>query len=289
MQFFLIFSEYTSRDFYVAGQSYAGKYAPALAHRIHESNQNSSQVRINLKGIAVGSGFFDPPSQLNYADFYYQVGLIDDFQKSYFEEQEMLTLDLMSAGNWSQAFIVLESLIMGYPPHVGISHLERVTGLKYNVNILLDSEPLENQYFVPFLRQDSVREALHVGSQTFFKSNPKVYSLMHQDIYQSIKPKFLDLLNWNYKVLVYASQFDGIVPYTTVNNFMNSLKWKYCREYSKAARQVWRAGLKGSVAGYKKTAGNLTFIMLRNSGHLVAQDQPEWAFEMMNKFTRNEL
>ncbi|CAG7718086.1 unnamed protein product, partial [Allacma fusca] len=54
---------------------------------------------------------------------------------TYFEEQEALTLDLINTGNWSQAFVVLESLIVGYPTPSGISHFERVTGLKYNLNI----------------------------------------------------------------------------------------------------------------------------------------------------------
>ncbi|CAG7816367.1 unnamed protein product [Allacma fusca] len=288
-QFFLIFPEYQSQEFYVAGQSYAGKYAPALAHRIHEGNQDSPKVKINLKGISVGSGFFDPASQLNFADFYYQIGLIDESQKTYFEEQEALTLDLINTGNWSQAFVVLESLIVGYPTPSGISHFERVTGLKYNLNILMEKEPVGNRYFIPFLRQDAIRSALHVGTQKFYKFNPKVYNLMHEDIYQSIKPKFIDLLNWDYKILVYASQFDAIIPYTTVNNFINSLKWKLSDEYSKAVRETWRVGSNNSVAGYKKTVANLNFLVIRNSGHLVAQDQPEWTFEMLNKFTRNEL
>ena len=41
-------------------QSYAGKYVPAIAYRIHLENQGTPKVKINLKGIAIGDGLVDP-------------------------------------------------------------------------------------------------------------------------------------------------------------------------------------------------------------------------------------
>lgn len=61
---------------------------------------------INLKGVSVGSGFFDPITQLNYAEFYYGTGLLDEEENQYFEQKQQLTRDLIQQGNWSQAFIV---------------------------------------------------------------------------------------------------------------------------------------------------------------------------------------
>ena len=39
-------------------QSYAGKYIPALAARIH---QDRPEMKVYLRGIAIGDGFTDPP------------------------------------------------------------------------------------------------------------------------------------------------------------------------------------------------------------------------------------
>ena len=47
------FPEYKPRDFYIAGQSYAGHYIPQLSKLIVQNNENGNQTRINLKGIAV--------------------------------------------------------------------------------------------------------------------------------------------------------------------------------------------------------------------------------------------
>ena len=47
------FPEYKTRDFFIAGESYAGHYVPQLAQVILHANTNTNHTKINLKGIAV--------------------------------------------------------------------------------------------------------------------------------------------------------------------------------------------------------------------------------------------
>lgn len=53
--FFAGFPEYATNPFWIAGESYAGKYIPDLAVLIDYNNGGSGK-RINLKGIMVGNG-----------------------------------------------------------------------------------------------------------------------------------------------------------------------------------------------------------------------------------------
>ncbi|KAG9158723.1 hypothetical protein Leryth_024012 [Lithospermum erythrorhizon] len=53
-QWFLKFPSYRTRTFYIAGESYAGKYVPELAELIHDNNKDPSHF-IDLKGILVGN------------------------------------------------------------------------------------------------------------------------------------------------------------------------------------------------------------------------------------------
>ena len=47
-QFFTTFPHIKDNEFYITGESYAGKYIPALAHKIHTLNPLAS-AKINLK------------------------------------------------------------------------------------------------------------------------------------------------------------------------------------------------------------------------------------------------
>lgn len=48
------FPEYKERDFYIAGESYAGHYVPQLAYTILQNNKWSERtITINLKGVTV--------------------------------------------------------------------------------------------------------------------------------------------------------------------------------------------------------------------------------------------
>ena len=54
MQFFQLFPSLKKNDFYVTGESYAGKYVPAISYKIHSENKmkaNNKKPRdvINLK------------------------------------------------------------------------------------------------------------------------------------------------------------------------------------------------------------------------------------------------
>jgi len=56
-QFYQLFPNLRSNDFYITGESYAGKYIPAAAYTIMTRNPTaSSDYQIPLKGISIGDG-----------------------------------------------------------------------------------------------------------------------------------------------------------------------------------------------------------------------------------------
>merc|ERR1712060_278987 len=66
--------EYEGRDFYITGESYAGHYVPAIAYYIENT---ATDLKMNLKGIAIGNGLTDPYEQYPmYAKFSYENNLI---------------------------------------------------------------------------------------------------------------------------------------------------------------------------------------------------------------------
>jgi len=81
-QFFILFDEYSASPFYVTGESYGGKYVPAITYKIHVENPQAKK-KINLKGMAIGDGLIDPYNEWDYGPVMYQFGLIDERQLEY--------------------------------------------------------------------------------------------------------------------------------------------------------------------------------------------------------------
>ncbi|KAF2322323.1 hypothetical protein GH714_011808 [Hevea brasiliensis] len=63
------FPHYKTRDFFIAGESYAGHYVPQLAYTVLQNNKKTNHTIINLKGIAIGNAWID--------DFTNAMGLYD--------------------------------------------------------------------------------------------------------------------------------------------------------------------------------------------------------------------
>ncbi|XP_047999033.1 venom serine carboxypeptidase-like [Leguminivora glycinivorella] len=65
-QFFQLFPDLQQNDFFITGESYAGKYVPALAYTILKRNSNG-KTNINLKGLVIGGPWINPDSQRHFA------------------------------------------------------------------------------------------------------------------------------------------------------------------------------------------------------------------------------
>lgn len=170
-QFFTVFSSNQPNDFYVTGESYAGKYVPAISLKIHQANQMSPKVKINLKGLIIGDGLCDPESMFPaYAPFLYNIGLLDENQQRYFATWSSIAVGYIKSKQFKQAFGIFDRLLngdlTGYKPW-----FYNQTGLDFYFNYLLPVAPKEFAYLNTFLIQDTVRKSIHVGNKTFNDGN----------------------------------------------------------------------------------------------------------------------
>ncbi|XP_061270238.1 probable serine carboxypeptidase CPVL isoform X2 [Bos javanicus] len=249
IQFFELFSDYRDNDFYVAGESYAGKYVPAIAHYIHILNPVTT-MKINLKGIALGDAYFDPKSIIEgYPSFLFQIGLLDEQEKKYFQKQCNDCVKFIRQEKWLQAF----------------------------------EEPEDQGYYGKFLSLPHVRQAIHVGNQTF-SDGAKVEKYLREDTVKSVKPWLTEIMN-NYKVLIYNGQLDVIVAASLTERSLMAMDWKGSQKYKKAGKKVWKI-LKSDpeVAGYVRQVGNFCQVIVRGGGHILPYDQPLRSFDMINRF-----
>ncbi|CAH1988617.1 unnamed protein product [Acanthoscelides obtectus] len=272
-QFFQLFPEIRKNDFFVTGESYAGKYVPALAYTIHKNNPDA-QEKINLKGIAIGDGYIDPEHQVGYAEYLYQLGLVDKMSSNVIKYLEDKAATYISRGDYIKSKEVTDeafNIIM-----------EKTKVNIYNY-LQQGNSVIGEDLMKEFLNKHIVRRAIHVGRTTF--GSNKVYHYLSEDIPRSIAPWFVEVAN-NYRVLLYTGQLDIIVAYPLTLNFLKHVEFRDIQKYHKAQRKIWYVGRE--LAGYSKNAGNFTEVLVRNAGHMVPFDQPKWAENLITRFTRNK-
>ncbi|GAB6024727.1 hypothetical protein CHUAL_009859 [Chamberlinius hualienensis] len=282
IQFFTLFPELQPLDFYATGESYGGKYVPAIAYKIFTENPTAS-LKINLKGFAIGDALIDPATQFDYGDYLFNVGLIDKYQLQLFYQQQIEMVENIAIGDYMAALYNFDRMINGGFV-LNDSYYINFTQLHDTYNYLRYSEPADQDYYESFLQLPEVRKSIHVGNLTFNDGNTTQYYLLN-DICQSTKPWLETLLENNFKILLYSGQVDVIVPYYISLNMIYTLNWKGSEDYKNATRQIWKvASADNEVAGYVKEAQNFKEILVRSAGHILPYDQPRVAYDMITRF-----
>lgn len=284
LQFFQLFPDLQKHDFFVTGESYAGKYVPAISYTIHTNNPSAKQ-KINLVGLSMGNGLSDPEHQLKYGDYLYQIGLIDSSMRTKVQAAEAEGVKMIEEKKWTDAFKVFDDLLNG-DLNGHRSLFKNCTGFDGYFNFLRSKNADDLDSMGVLIQREDVRKAIHVGNATFHSEDGTVEQYLENDVMQSVAPWISELLS-HYKVLVYNGQLDIIVAYPLTINYLQNLKFSGDEEYKTAPRKIWYVGTE--LAGYVKQAGNLTEVLVRNAGHMVPADQPEWAWDLITQFTYGKL
>mmetsp|Transcript_98778 Transcript_98778/g.156215 ORF Transcript_98778/g.156215 Transcript_98778/m.156215 type:complete len:481 (-) Transcript_98778:120-1562(-) len=291
-QFFTLFPALRKNDFYVTGESYAGKYVPACAFTVHEKNKRvPASQRINLKGISIGDGGFDTAEQFRgFGDLLWYLGMADESERLEFQRYEGKIQDHLKQGDTVRAFEVFDEMINAdfypYP-----SYYANVTGMTtnyFNFELAPDATPLGGD-FVDWLNKPKVRSRIHVGSRSYAPSNQTVEFYLKADWMRGVVDMLVPLME-NYKVIIYNGQNDVILGPALTERVLSNIDWSGKRAYNAAKKMVWRLSSKGpgsklpDVAGYAREVGSFTQVVVRGAGHMVPGDQPERALDLIERF-----
>ncbi|XP_044734190.1 venom serine carboxypeptidase-like [Chrysoperla carnea] len=290
-QFFKMWPNLKKNDFYLTSESYGGKYLPNLGNLIIQEGKFE-----NFKGVAIGNGYIVPEDQVHgFGEYLYQQGFIDTSTKDVFIKKEKQCSKIIKLIN--QKKYIPEKRTNALPcleivdPSTNNSLFGNATGYGYVYNILKSRPPVEDNLRLElYLQKASVRKSIHVGKlKRYAHSNDqiKVRQNLGRSIFKSEKKHLEELLAKNYRVLIYSGQLDVIFPYVAAVNYLKTLDFEYMDEYNQAPRLIWKVD--DDVAGYIKSAGPLTEVMVIGAGHMVPMDQPKRAWDLITKFTRNKF
>ncbi|KAM9061114.1 lysosomal protective protein-like [Sarcophilus harrisii] len=303
--FFAKFPNFTSNDFYVFGESYAGVYVPSLSAQIVKG-----PASINFKGFGVGNGMNN--YQLNdetLIEFSYYHGIIgDNLWESlntyccsegvcnfYNSTQEQCLDSILEAYRMIQG--VGLNIYNLYAPCWGATgYQERYAAdmsnlyrqYQFNVAVPPPGAPIPG---VPkcinatamyvWLNQNNVRQALHIPG---FLPNWELCSTQvtsqYQRQYMDMAPFYQELLQSNVRILVYNGDTDMACNFLGAEKFVESLNQPVMTTY-----QPWY--YQRQVAGFFKEYEQITFLTVKGSGHMVPQYRPAQALKMFECFLKN--
>lgn len=244
---------------------------------------------LNQTNTSLFSPYVDPLTQSDYATFLYQIGMLDESEAEYLTTQQAERSRLITTGKLKDATAFFVNVLLGEPSPLR-TWLQNVTEHMNIYNYMKTLFPKPWDYFSPYLTSDLVRAAIHVGSQQFLDGSKVVWDNLLEDISNTTKPELEYLIAANYKVLLYSGNLDIIVATPLTENLIYNLNVPMASQWPNVNKKVWKLSEDAEeVAGYVSKLENFWFVVIRNAGHIVSFDQPQTAFEMINKFVQGSL
>jgi vitellogenic carboxypeptidase-like protein len=267
-------SSFRSRPFFIAGESYGGKFVPSLGYHILRQNKYVLRnLRINLKGVAIGNGFTHPITQVNtHADSVYFTGLINAEQKMHLKSLQSAVVNLIIAQKWKEASD-LRTVILDM--------LQNATGLVTLYDFTRQTDyPIE--MISGFLNKEEVKEVLGVSKDVHFQLiSDDVMKALHEDVMKSVKYMVEELVR-NSRVLLYQGVYDLRDGVVSTESWVREMNWGCLEGFLKAKREVWKD--EGSLIGYVQRFASLSDVVLYGAGHFAAHDQKRNAQKMIEQW-----
>ena len=278
--FFVKFPEFSSNEFYIAGESYAGIYVPMLADHILTFNSKSTSQKINLKGFMVGNGVtdwnVDADSAWPYVLWWHGLIGLDTHIKwvnnhcTYFTNTTVCNeaynemLKLFTGINFYD--IYRECITPVY--NLGHNGLHRRRWGNSNLGSIENCAP-DNGLFLYLNRRD-VREALHISDKigVWNECNNIDYEIFYNLGSYYLYPK---LINSNLRIRIYSGDTDTAVATAGTRQWINNLGMQVKTNWTQYSLNYTDIG--SQVAGFYETYSNtdFTFMTIKGSGHMCIQ------------------
>ncbi|KAK9064590.1 hypothetical protein SSX86_015972 [Deinandra increscens subsp. villosa] len=254
---------FKSRPIYITGESYAGKYVPSIGYYILKRNPLLPvSKRVNLFGLAIGNGLTDPAIQVGtHALHNYNLGLINEKQKTQMEKLQTEAIGLTKSGNWSDATDARNKVLR---------FLSNVTGLATLYDFRRQS-PYRSDWVEELLKDPEVKKSLGVNESMVFEGcSDVVGAALHSDVMKSVR-YMVEYLVKNTKVLLYQGQCDLRDGVVSVESWVRKMRWDGLPKFLEAERSVWKVN--DALAGYVQKSDNLSHVVVLGAGHFVPTDQ----------------
>ncbi|KAI8342826.1 Alpha/Beta hydrolase protein [Chlamydoabsidia padenii] len=289
-KFMDVFPHLKEQDLYLAGESFAGTYIPYFANRMLALNQEEPN-KYNLKGVAIGNGWISPKHQYDaYYDFGMKHGLIigDYLEKTSTRLKkcrEKLSMEPRINLN------VCEDLVQDILQSSAHMDGKNITCINsYDIRIKNESYPgcgltwpHELVDVRKYLRLNELTLGIHSQKQAlgWQECARPVQSALQGDPSPPADMLLPGLLK-EIKVLLFSGEYDFMCNHLGTEYMIGNMTWNGDKGFKDAERQEWTIGDK--TVGYYTEERNLSYVLVKDSSHMVPYDKPVESLDMINRF-----
>ncbi|BGP23364.1 hypothetical protein JCM10295v2_002260 [Rhodotorula toruloides] len=303
--FFETFADkFGNSEFFIAGESFGGRYIPVFADYILKQNlvaESKGLRHINLVSVMIGNGFTNPITQ--YASYYPTVCTNQTGYGPYVSKRECRKM--------KEALPRCQSLVRACwdDPHnsalcvsASVYCETRLTSPYFatgrsSYDMTKFGEYEEEKWIAEWLNREDNRHELGVdldqhghGIKKFKGCSGKVFNHFEAtgDGVKPSHPHVSSLLNANISVLLYVGTKDFICNWWGNNEWALELEWVGAGEYRRESLRSWFATAesegKRERAGVYRQAGGFAFATVDGAGHFVPYDKPREALALFNRW-----
>ncbi|EES02428.2 hypothetical protein SORBI_3003G062900 [Sorghum bicolor] len=286
------FPQYKYRDFYIAGESYAGHYVPQLSRVVYRNNKGTENPTLNFKGFMVGNAVTDDyHDYMGTFEYWWTHGLVSD--ETYVKLWSTCKYDaaqhpseecqkIYEVAYDEQGDIDFYSL---YTPTCKKTSLLKRRQIRGRMPWLPRGyDPCTELYFTKYYNLPEVQEAFHANvtgiPYAWIGCSDPVYEYW-QDSPRSMLPIYRELISAGLRIWVFSGDTDSVVPLTATRYSIDALSlptitkwypWYYDEE----------------VGGWCQVYEGLTLVTVRGAGHEVPLHRPRQGLKLLEHFLQGE-
>ncbi|PHT59724.1 Serine carboxypeptidase-like 40, partial [Capsicum baccatum] len=235
------FPEYKNRDFYIAGESYAGHFVPQLAEMILHHNQLAKKTLINLKGIMIGNAVINyETDKIGMFEYHASHGLIPDEILEQIERYCNFTdkalpqphecdnaIDIaISDTDPIDLYNIYAPLCPNDEDDLSTAYYTHNKNSRINYGMQQVFDPCSDDYLIAYMNRRDVQKALH-ANVTKIKYNWQPCSEVIEswtDSPLTIIPVLKKVMANGIRVWIFSGDTDGIIPITSTKKSIKKMK-----------------------------------------------------------------
>lgn len=287
------FPHYKYRDFYIAGESYAGHYVPELSQVVYRNNKGVEKPFINFKGFMVGNAVTD-----DYHDYvgtfesWWNHGLVSDdtyrlLKASCVHDSSVhpspACLAALNTSTVEQGNIDMYSIYTPTCNDTATTSLSR--RLKGHYPWMTGSyDPCTERYSTAYYNRQEVQRALHAnvtGINYTWATCSDTINTNWGDAPRSMLPIYQELIAAGLRIWVFSGDTDAVVPLTATRYSIDALGLPTTISW-----YPWYDNQK--VGGWSQVYQGLTLVTVRGAGHEVPLHRPRQALILFQHFLKGK-